>query len=91
MYTKKKETTVRKKRTTVRRKKVCRFCVDTANQMLDYREFMTLKPFLTERGKIIPARITGNCAKHQRRVKNAVKMSRTIAVSPFTAVTALSN
>ena len=48
-----------------RRKKVCAFCAD-ANKVLDYKDVATLKHYVSERGKILPRRITGNCAKHQR-------------------------
>ena len=52
--------------------------------MIDYKDARTLGTFLSERGKIIPARITGNCARHQRRLTVAVKMARTMALLPFT-------
>ena len=54
----------RKKRP-FQRRKVCRFCVDS-NLVIDYKDFNTLRQFVTERGKIIPRRISGNCARHQR-------------------------
>ena len=66
------------------RKKICRFCADRS-LAVDYKEQPSLKPFVTERGKIIPGRITGNCRKHQRQVTLAVKRSRTLGIMPFTA------
>jgi len=69
----------------VGRRKVCRFCADKA-LLIDYKDVRTLGTFLTERGKIIPARITGTCARHQRRLTTAVKLARTVALLPFTAV-----
>ena len=65
------------------RRKVCRFCADK-NVSIDYKDPQTLKYFITDRGKIIPRRISGNCAKHQRKVSVAVKRARMIALLPFT-------
>lgn len=65
------------------RRKVCRFCADK-NLKVDYKDQNQLKYFLTERGKIIPRRISGNCAKHQREVATAIKRSRMLAVLPYT-------
>src|SRR5262245_64160484 len=67
------------------RRKVCRFCADKA-MAIDYKDSRTLGTFLSERGKIIPARITGNCARHQRRLTAAVKQARTVALLPYTTV-----
>ena len=64
------------------RRKVCRFCADK-NVSIDYKDPGTLKHFITDRGKIIPRRISGNCAKHQRAIAEAVKRSRMIALMPF--------
>jgi small subunit ribosomal protein S18 len=64
------------------RKKVCRFCADK-NAKVDYKDQATLKYFVTERGKIIPRRISGNCAKHQRSVASAIKQSRGLALIPY--------
>ena len=64
------------------RRKVCRFCADK-NIPVDYKDPATLKHFITDRGKIIPRRISGNCAKHQRKIATAVKRSRMIALMPF--------
>ena len=65
------------------RRKVCRFCADK-NVGIDYKDPQTLKYFITDRGKIIPRRISGNCAKHQRKVGVAIKRARMIALMPFT-------
>jgi len=65
------------------RRKVCRFCADKALKV-DYKDQGQLKYFLTERGKIIPRRISGNCAKHQREVATAVKRARMLAILPYT-------
>jgi small subunit ribosomal protein S18 len=64
------------------RRKVCRFCADKALKV-DYKDQGQLKYFLTERGKIIPRRISGNCAKHQREVAQAVKRARMLAILPY--------
>ncbi len=72
---------MRNKRT-YHRRKVCRFCADQ-DIIIDYKENKTLKYFITERGKIIPRRITGTCAKHQRALTKAIKRARTIAILPF--------
>jgi small subunit ribosomal protein S18 len=71
-----------RKRTFARRK-VCRFCADK-NVAIDYKDPQTLKYFITDRGKVIPRRISGNCARHQRKVATAIKRSRMIALMPFT-------
>ncbi len=64
------------------RRKVCRFCAD-ANIPIDYKDPKALKFFITETGKMIPSRISGNCAPHQRAVTVAVKRSRQLALMPF--------
>ncbi len=63
------------------KRKVCRFCKQTLK--LDYKEADTLKKFITERGKIIPGRITGTCAKHQRKLAKTIKQARALALIPF--------
>lgn len=63
------------------RKKVCRFCADKID--IDYKDAKTLRGFVTERGKIMPRRLTGTCAKHQRALADAVKTARIIALVPF--------
>ena len=65
------------------RRKVCRYCADK-NLKVDYKNAADLKYFVTERGKIVPRRISGNCAKHQRQVATAIKRSRTVALLPYT-------
>ena len=66
------------------RRKVCSFCVDKVDH-IDYKDAAKLRRFTTERGKILPRRISGNCAKHQRQVTLAIKRERNIALLPFTA------
>ena len=66
-----------------RRRKVCRFCVDP-NLPLDYKHPEVLRQFLSERAKIIPRRITGNCARHQRQLTREIKRARNVALLPFT-------
>lgn len=65
------------------RKKVCRFCVDKI-EYIDYKDVKRLKSLITERGKILPRRISGNCASHQRQLTAAIKRARNIALIPFT-------
>ena len=64
------------------RRKICRFCVGNDLE-INYKIPKALRPFITERGKIIPRRITGTCAKHQRELTIAIKQSRQIALLPF--------
>ncbi len=64
------------------RRKVCRFCAD-GTLAIDYKEIKTLRYFTTERGKITPRRISGNCAKHQRMLTTAIKRARAMALIPF--------
>ena len=66
-----------------RRKKVCVFCGDK-NGEIDYKDVNKLKRYVSERGKILPRRITGNCAKHQRALTVAIKRARHIALMPYT-------
>jgi small subunit ribosomal protein S18 len=63
------------------KKKVCKFC--TQKLKIDYKDTDTLRRFITERGKILPRRITGTCAKHQRALAEAIKRARIIALLPF--------
>ncbi|MFQ3547218.1 MAG: 30S ribosomal protein S18 [Termitinemataceae bacterium] len=65
------------------KKKVCRFCAQ--KQKIDYKDSDTLRRYTTERGKILPRRITGTCAKHQRELAVAIKRARIIALLPFVA------
>lgn len=65
-----------------RKRKGCAFCQDKATS-IDYKDTKKLQKYLTERGKILPRRVTGNCAKHQRMLTSAIKRSRIIALLPF--------
>ena len=71
-----------KRRPIRRRKKVCVFCAEK-NAVIDYKDTNKLKRYISERGKILPRRITGTCAKHQRALTVAVKRARQIAVLPY--------
>lgn len=73
---------IRKKKR-IPRKKVCRFCIEKVED-IDYKDNKRLRNLITERGKIIPRRISGNCAKHQRQLTVAIKRARNIALLPFT-------
>lgn len=64
------------------RKRVCSFCVDKV-EAIDYKDTHKLRKYITERGKILPRRISGNCAKHQRQVTVAIKRARSIALLPY--------
>jgi len=66
------------------RKRVCNFCVDKV-ESIDYKDINKLKKYITERGKILPRRITGNCAKHQRELTKAIKRARQVALLPYSA------
>ena len=72
-----------KRRVVRRRKKVCVFCADKTNAGIDYKDVNKLKRYVSERGKILPRRITGNCAKHQRALTVAVKRARHVALMPY--------
>ena len=65
------------------RRKVCSFCVEKSTN-IDYKDVPKLKKYITERGKILPRRISGTCAKHQRELTEAIKRSRNITLLPFT-------
>jgi small subunit ribosomal protein S18 len=67
------------------RRKVCRFCADKA-LAVDYKDVRTLQSFITEGGKIVPSRTSGNCAKHQRQLAVAVKRARILALLPFSTL-----
>jgi small subunit ribosomal protein S18 len=64
------------------RKKVCAFCVEKATT-IDYKDVAKLRKYITEKGKILPRRMTGVCAKHQRALSNAIKQARQAALLPF--------
>ncbi|OQY01958.1 MAG: 30S ribosomal protein S18 [Desulfobacteraceae bacterium 4572_130] len=71
-----------KKKRFFQRRKVCKFCADNSLE-INYKDSRSLRSFITERGKIIPRRVTGACAKHQRILANAIKQARTIAFLPY--------
>ena len=75
----------KKRRRFFRRRKVCRFCADS-NLKIDYKNPDILRNFLSERGKIIPRRISDNCAKHQRQLTVAIKRARQMALLPYTMI-----
>lgn len=74
----------RGKRNFVRKKKVCRFCVDKVD-LIDYKKAEILSPFIQDRGRILPRRMTGTCARHQRWLTVAIKRAQNIALLPFAA------
>lgn len=65
------------------RKKVCQFCVEKGE--IDYKDITKLKKFVSERSKILPRRVTGTCAKHQRELTTAIKRARHLALLPYTS------
>lgn len=67
------------------RRKVCRFCADKSLKV-DYKDVRTLQNFITEGGKIVPSRTSGNCARHQRQLAVAIKRARVIALLPFSTL-----
>lgn len=66
-----------------KRKKVCQFCVEQV-KVVDYKEFSVLQRYLSDRGRILPRRMTGNCARHQRQMTLAIKRARQVALMPYT-------
>ena len=72
------------KKKKVFKKRPCRFCADKVKS-LDFIEYLRFQKFLTERGKIVPSRISGNCAKHQRQLSKAIHKARIMALLPFVA------
>jgi small subunit ribosomal protein S18 len=72
------------KRRGMRRKKVCQFCTDKT-EVIDYKDVDKLRKYVTDRGKILPKRITGSCAVHQRAVTSAIKRARIVALLPYAA------
>ncbi|QEM68038.1 30S ribosomal protein S18 [Geobacter sp. FeAm09] len=78
-----------RKRRPFQRRKVCRFCAEK-NLTIDYKEPRTLRYFISERGKIVPRRISGNCAKHQREITEAIKRARNLALLPIASNHSLS-
>ncbi len=74
---------MKREKTRRTRRKVCSFCVDKV-EGIDYKDLNRLRRYITERGKILPRRISGSCAKHQRQLTSAIKRARNIALLPFT-------
>src|SRR5919197_946998 len=70
------------RRTLFRRRKVCKFCADKIDD-INYKDTKLIGPFVPERGKILPRRISGTCAKHQRKLQTAIKRARQIALIPY--------
>ena len=70
------------------RRKVCRFCADKGLK-INYKEVDTLRGFVSERGKIVPRRITGTCAPHQRTLSESIKQARTMALLPYASAHSL--
>lgn len=66
------------------KKKICSYCVDKV-ESVDFKQYEKLKRFVTERGKVLPRRISGNCARHQRQLTRAIKKARIMALLPFTS------
>ncbi|MFH1039330.1 MAG: 30S ribosomal protein S18 [PVC group bacterium] len=81
---KKKKSNGPRKRPVFYVKKRCRFC-DGQTPRIDYKDIDTLRQFITERGKMLSRRITGNCAKHQRQISSAIKKARYMALLPYVA------
>ena len=71
-----------KKKFFYRRKRVCKFCVEKI-EYIDYKDIKTLQQFIPERGKILPRRISGTCATHQRKLQTAIKRARQLALIPY--------
>ncbi len=72
------------KRDKRKKRRQCNFCADKIEN-INYKEIPKLRRYITERGKILPRRITGNCAQHQRQITVAIKRARTMALLPYTA------
>lgn len=81
-YSKDKSEAPRQRRVIHKRRKVCVFCVQEAGP-IDYKDTAKLKRYVSERGKILPRRINGTCAKHQRELTSAIKRARHIALMPY--------
>lgn len=83
VFTKSKTFTKKKDAHLITRKKFCRFCADKVKS-IDYKDMKRLEAFITERGKMLSSRISGNCAKHQRLIAEAIKKARFISLLPYT-------
>lgn len=79
----KSDSSMRRRNNIRRRKKVCAFC--GKDEVIDYKDTAKLRKFVSERGKILPRRVTGTCARHQRALTNAVKRARHVALMPYVA------
>ncbi len=66
------------------KRKVCSFCTDKSQAQIDYKDYSRLRRFISERAKILPRRITGTCAEHQRQLTTAIKRARCLALLPYT-------
>ncbi|MBC8209338.1 MAG: 30S ribosomal protein S18 [Desulfobulbaceae bacterium] len=74
------------KKRTFQRARVCRYCTTDKDQIIDYKDTKQLRYFISERGKIMPRRISGTCATHQRQLCEAIKRARQIALLPYSGV-----
>lgn len=83
-FRRKKDPKAKRKARPISRRRVCRFCADK-KIVIDYKDGKFLTAFTTERGRIVPRRISGNCAKHQREITTAIKRARLLAFIPYTA------
>ena len=72
------------RRTLFRRRKVCKFCADKIDD-INYKDVKLLQPFVPERAKVLPRRISGTCAMHQRKLRTAIMRARVLALLPYTA------
>lgn len=84
MFKLRKNKLIKKKKKVFLKKRVCRFCMKS-ELVIDYKDSKFVSSFISERGRIIPRRFTGNCAKHQRQTNLAIKRARIMALIPFTA------
>jgi small subunit ribosomal protein S18 len=82
-YKRNKNTKPGTRRRTFFQRKICRFCADSISD-IDYKDVRTLRNLLTDRGKIIPSRISGNCSRHQRKLTTAIERARHMAIIPYT-------
>lgn len=73
----------RRSKSLIPRKKFCRFCTDKEAKKIDYKDVRRLETFITDRGKILSSRISGNCAKHQRRLAEAIRKARFVSLVPY--------
>ena len=71
----------------ISKKKICRFC-DTRDLEIDYKDVKMLRKYITDQGKIIPRRVSGNCARHQREMTTAIKRARNISLIPYSVTAA---